>query len=250
VQSLIWQDLVPSLLTSAVLPRWWDVSQHEMHAVTLYQRSGEELLTAAMGDAALREKVTGILADRMVPQQLGRVEEALQSDRTQEVLALVLPAETFYLAAEFRRRFPSDIDQAGAAGKELDRLVHDYPAEVSAERIARDFGVPHPALARNYSRDLLNIKLFPSFESYSSRLLAESWESNNLYWARLADEKGYPPVMLNRLVPELTQRMVERLFASSLEDWPAIRRAMRETGEDFRSGRIAALTGDGSGSHP
>jgi hypothetical protein len=250
VQSLIWQDLVPSLLTSAILPRWWDITRPELHAVTLYQRAGEEILTAAMQDATLREKVVNILADRMVPQQLGRLEDAMQSDRPQEALALVLPAETFYLAAELRRRFSSDFDQAGAAGTELEKLARDYPAEVSAERIARDFGVPHPALARNYSRDLLNIKLFPSFESYSSRLLAESWESNNLYWARLADEKGYPPVMLNRLVPELTQRMVERLFASSLEDWPAIRRAMRETGEDFRSGKIAALNKDGSSPQP
>lgn len=250
VQSLIWQDLVPSLLTSAVVPRWWDVTRREMRAVTLYQRSGEELLAAATQDAALREKVVSILADRMVPQQLGRVEDALQADHPQEVLALVLPAETFYLTTEFRKRFPSDFEHAGDAGKELEKLMLDSPADTSPERIARDFGVPHPALARNYSRNLLNIKLFPSFESYSSRLLAESWESNNLYWARLADEKGYPPVMLNRLVPELTQRMVERLFASSLEDWPAIRRAMRETGEDFRSGKIAALTEDASGSHP
>ncbi len=250
VQSLIWQDLVPSLLTSAVLPRWWDVTRPELHAVTLYQRAGEEILTAAMQDAALREKAVNILADRMMPQQLGRLEEALQSDRPQEALALVLPAETFYLAAEMRRRFPSDFDHAGDAGTELEKLARDYPAEVSADRIARDFGVPHPALARNYSRDLLNIKLFPSFENYSSRLLAESWESNNLYWARLADEKGYPPVMLNRLVPELTQRMVERLFASSLEDWPAIRRAMRETGEDFRSGKIAAFSKDASSPQP
>lgn len=251
VQSLIWQDLVPSLLTSAVLPRWWDVTQREMHAVTLYQRTGEELLTAATDDAALREKVVSILADRMAPQQLGRVETAMHAGRPQqEILALVLPAETFYLAAEFCRQFPSDIDHAGTAGQELGKLTRDYPSEVSPERIARDFGVPHPALARNYSRDLLNIKLFPSYENYSSRLLAESWESNNLYWARLADEKGYPPVMLNRLVPELTRRMVERLFASSLEDWPAILRAMHDTGEDFRSGRIAALTKDGSGSQP
>src|SRR5262249_34739119 len=130
------------------------------------------------------------------------------------------------------------------------KLYQDYPAEVSAERVARDFGVPHPALAHNYSPDLLNIKPLPSFEGYSSRLLAETWESNNLYWARLADEKGYPPVMLNRLVPELTRRMVERIFASSLEDWPAISRAMHDTGNDFRSGKIAAAAKKDNSSQP
>ena len=71
--------------------------------------------------------------------------------------------------------------------------------------------------------------------------MAESWDSNNLYWARLADEMGYSPEMLNRLVPQLTRRMVERTFATHLEDWPAVLRAMRETGEEFRQGKNAAL---------
>ena len=87
----------------------------------------------------------------------------------------------------------------------------------------------------------LNTKPVPTFLNYSSRLLAESWDSNNLYWARLADEMGYPPVMLNLLVPQLTLRMVEKTFASHLEDWPAMLRAMRETGLEFRQGKVAAL---------
>jgi hypothetical protein len=76
--------------------------------------------------------------------------------------------------------------------------------------------------------------------------MAECWDSNNLYWARLADELGYPPVMLNRLVPLLTHRMVEKLFASNLEDWSAVSRAMRETGEEFRQGKILPLPKSGA----
>jgi hypothetical protein len=99
-------------------------------------------------------------------------------------------------------------------------------------------------LAQSYSRELLNLKPFPAFSGYSSRLLAESWDSGNLYWARLADEMGYSPVMLNRLVPELTGRMVSKIFATDLEDWPAVLRAMRETGEEFRQGKfVVASTG-------
>jgi hypothetical protein len=79
---------------------------------------------------------------------------------------------------------------------------------------------------------------------YSSRFLAESWDSNNLYWARLADEKDYSPVMLNGLVPELTHRMVEKIFATDLEDWPALLRAERETGEEFRRGKIARIVAE------
>ena len=60
-----------------------------------------------------------------------------------------------------------------------------------------------------------------------------------MYWARLADENGYSPEALNRLVPELTRRMVEKIFATNFEDWPALLRALRETGEDFKQGKVA-----------
>src|SRR5207248_3041136 len=120
VQSLIWEDLVPSLLTSAVLPRWWGVTGNEMHAVSLYQRAGEELLTAAMGDEKLRQNLIEILADRMLPQRSERVREALRDHRPEETLSLVMPAETAYLAAEFQQRFPEDHDHWGSAGKELE----------------------------------------------------------------------------------------------------------------------------------
>ena len=242
VQALIWRELVPGLMINATLPRWWGVSQTELHAVSLYQRSGEELLTASAGDTQLRSKVITILSERMDPQVSQRVERGLAAGNLADVNSHVTPADTFYLAAEFRRRFPDETSSFGTAGQELQNLCRQYPAELSWERLSQDFGVPHPILTQSYTRELLNLKPFPAFEGYSSRLLAESWDSSNLYWARLADEKGYPPVMLNRLVPELTHRMVEKIFATDFEDWPAMLRAMRETGEEFRQGKIASST--------
>jgi hypothetical protein len=241
VQSLIWEDLVPGLMTSAILPRWWGVTRNELHAVTLYQRTGEELMAAAAENEKVRQSVMSILSDRMLPQRSEEVERALRAGREDEALSQTTPAETFYLTAEFRRRSPEDTSHWGGAGKELEGLTAKFPKEVSWERLSEDFGVPHPALAQSYARELLNVKPFPSFLGYSSRLLAESWDSNNLYWARLADEMNYSPVMLNRLVPELTRRMVEQTFATHLEDWTAVLRAMRETGDEFRQGKIAAL---------
>jgi hypothetical protein len=241
VQALIWEDLVPSLMTSAVLPRWWGVTPNELHAVALYQRTGEELLSAAAENEQLRGRVMTILSDCMLAKRSEKVENDLRAGRVDEVLAEVMPAETFYLAEDYRRTYPGDNSHWGTAGKELDSLSAHYPAEVSPERLSEDFGIPHPVLAQSYARELLNVKLLPTFESYSSRLMAESWESNNLYWARLADELGYSPVMLNQLVPELTRRMVEKIFATHYEDWPAVLRAMRETGEEFREGKIAPL---------
>ncbi len=245
VQSLIWEDLVPGLITSAVLPRWWSVSRNELHAVALYQRAGEELLSGAAKDEKLRETVVSILSDRLLPQRLEQVEAALRTGHEDDALALVAPAETFYLAAEFRHRHSSEKPNWGPAGKELDDLLARYPVETNSERISEDFGVPHPALAQSYGRELMSMKPIPTFLYYSSRLMAESWDSGNLYWGRLADEMGYSPVMLNVLVPQLTRRMVEQTFASHLEDWSAVLRAMRETGEEFRQGKIASLPKSG-----
>jgi hypothetical protein len=242
VQALIWRELVPGLLINATLPRWWGVSQSELHAIALYQRSGEELLMASVGDPQLRIKVMTILSDRMDPQVSARVETALVKGRLADVDPQMTPADSFYLAAEFRRRFSGETDSLGPANQELESLSRRNPTELSWERLSQDFGVPHPILAQSYSRELLNLKPFPAFEGYSSRLLAETWDSNNLYWARLADEKGYSAVMLNVLVPQLTHRMVEKIFATDFEDWPAMLRAMRETGEEFRQGKIASLS--------
>ncbi|WP_216842998.1 hypothetical protein [Granulicella sp. S190] len=243
VQALIWKDLVPELLVGATLPRWWSVSPAELHAVTLYQRSGEELLTASAGDGQTRERVVAILSDRLTSQRLERVQRALaRADDTAALLPLMTPSETSYLAAEYRVRFPDEKVTWGPASQQLEELRGKYPAEVSWDRLSRDFGVPHPTMARTNGCDLLNVKPFPFFGSYSSRLFGESWESSNLYWARLADEMGYSPAALNSLVPELSRRAITKIFATEPDDWPAILRAFQETGQEFRQGKSAGLT--------
>jgi hypothetical protein len=251
VQSLIWQDLVPTLLTNAVVARWWGVSQNELHAAALCQRAGETLLTASAQNEELRHQVMHILSESMSPQRSEQLENMLRSGqaRSEDAREAISPAESFFLTAEFSREFPDESDPLGEPGKELADLIRLHPDEVSWERLSRDFGVSHPALAHTYGRELTNTTLLPMFRDFSSRLLGESWESNNLYWARLADEAGMPSVMLNRMAPELTRHMVEKLFATTLEDWPALSRAMRETGEEFRQGKIASLPLPSAGSN-
>jgi hypothetical protein len=250
VQALIWRQVVPGLLTSAVVPRWWGISRDELHAVALYQRAGEELLEAAQQNEDLRNHVLGIFSDRMSPQRTEFVEQALHAGHATQLCLQLMPADTFYLAAEYHRRFSDRKNSFGAAGVELVALAQSNPEDVDLERLSRDFGVPHPALEQSYARQLLNVQPFPAFMGYSSRFLAESWDSNNLFWARLADEKGYSPVLLNRLVPELTRRMVEKIFATDLEDWPALLRAARETGDEFRLGKNTAVANTGVISQP
>jgi hypothetical protein len=241
VQALIWRELVPGLITSAVLPRWWGVGPNELHAITLYQKAGEELLNASAENVELRTKTLSILSDRMTPLRATQIDHCLTSGAGSEALLFVTPADTFYLAAEFRRRYPDDKIPSGAANEELQKLVQEHPDDVSWEHLSRDFGVPHPALAQTYGRELINLAPVPAFAGYSSRLLAESWDSGTLYWARLADETGASAEMLNRMVPELTRRMVENVFATDFEDWPALVRALHETGDEYRRTKVASL---------
>jgi hypothetical protein len=238
VQALIWKEVTPELLASAILPRWWDVSPVELHAVALYQRAGEELLTASAKDEELRGKILKILSDRLLLQRSRQVELDLQANRISKVLAEIMPADTFYLAIEFLEKYPDRLAEIGTATQELQQLSKQHPEQVDWKRLSHDFGIPHPAMAQNYGLELLNMLPMPPFAGEANRFLAESWDSPNLYWARLADEHGYAPVMLNHLAPELTRMMVERIFATDFEDWPALLRAMHEAGNDFRAGKM------------
>jgi hypothetical protein len=66
---------------------------------------------------------------------------------------------------------------------------------------------------------------------YSSRILAESWESNNLYYAALADEAGVPVDQLDAYVPEWNRSTIENIFATHLEDWPALLQSLNTVGD-------------------
>jgi hypothetical protein len=250
IQSLIWEDLVPDLVGGSTLMRWWGVTQNELHAAALYQKTGEEILSAAAKDDKTRQAVMGILGDRMLPQRAERIDSTLRAGKAEDAIAQITPAETSFLTAEFQKQFPSDATAWGPAGQELQSLASRYPAEVSWERLSQDFGVPHPVLAQSYVRELLIVPPPPVFLGYSSRMLAESWESNGLYFARLADEMGYSPAMLNRMVPELTRIMVEKIFATHPDDWVAMLRAMHETGDEFRGGKLAFAQTGGAAPNP
>jgi hypothetical protein len=183
-----------------------------------------------------------VLSDRLLPQRSGQIEQALRAGKAAEIVHEMMPADMFYLAAEFRRKYPEQSGAPGTSSQELEELCRQHPDQVNWKRLSQHFGTPHPSFAQNYGLELLNAAPMPPFSGNSSRFLAESWDSPNLYWARLADEAGYSPVMLNRLVPELTRRMVEKIFATDFEDWPALLRAMHEAGDEFRQGKLTFPT--------
>lgn len=249
VQALIWKETVPQLLVDSVIPRWWNISPSEMHAAALYQRAGEELLTASATNPDLRRQVHAILAERVTPDWLDRMETSLSRPQPASASSAALPTEalpavTFFLAAAYREKFPDQAAAWGPASKELDELARRDPQAVAPERLAHDFGVPHQEMAQSATCDLIGSGLFPVSGGYTSRLFGESWQSTNLYWARLADEMGYSPVMLNLIVPRLTRQMIVNIFATNIDDWPALNRAMIQTGEEFKQGRLTVLAAD------
>lgn len=239
-QALIWRETVPQLLVEAVVPRWWGISPTEMHAAALYQRAAEELVVAAQTHPDVREKVLTIFSGRFTVERLTQLEERF--DHPEDPKALIrqlLPSDEFYLTEQFRKLYPKQAAQCGPACRELDALVRKDPDQTNAARLAHDFGVPHPTFTESDTCSLLNREPFPVSGGYASRLFGESWESSNLYWARIADQMGYSPVMLNVLVPELTRHMVANIFATYVDDWPALLRAMQETGTEFKQGKFS-----------
>ena len=239
VQALIWREIVPVLLVGATVPRWWNVSPAELQSAALYQKAGEELLVASTRNPDLRAEVTGILSERLSAARLESMKQAmLQPQNTNSLIAQMLPSDVFYLAVEYRKKYSGESASWGPSARELNDLCQRNPSETSSERIAADFGTPHPAFNQNTSSSLLNVKAISTIIGSGGSIFAESWESNNLYWARLTNEMGYSPAELNLLVPELTRSMVANIFASNIDDWAALLRAMQQTGNEYRQGRI------------
>ena len=106
--------------------------------------------------------------------------------------------------------------------------------ELTPVAIARAFGTPKPTLTHSYHPNLLYLRTFPTLMGYSSRILAESWESNNLYFAALAEETGTPVDQLDAYVPEWNRSTIENIFATHLEDWPALLRSLNSVGDTVR----------------
>ena len=91
-------------MTSAVLPRWWGVNRNELHAVTLYQRTGEELLDGRGREGGIARQRCWPFSPIACPRKdRSEVEHAIRErPRGRKRFAKLMPADTFYLAAEFR----------------------------------------------------------------------------------------------------------------------------------------------------
>ena len=230
-QALIWGDLVPQMILTATTPRFWAVTPAQMHYVGLHMRAAEALVAEAAINPALRQPVMEAISAVANPYRASQTAAAISAGDVRGALNQLMPSELYFLAEKAADKSTA----ANPAWQQVILLRTAHGAEVSPATISRTFGSPKPTLANSYRQELLNVRTFPTLMGYSSRIMAESWESNLLYWAELADEIGAAPGQLNILVPEWTQKVVERIFASHLEDWPALLRSLRTIGDEIRA---------------
>jgi len=251
-QALIWGDLVPQLLLTATIPRWWNVTPAQLHWVALHMDYAETLFAESALNAGRRQIVLDALGQYAMPARVAQIRELLEQGRVNAALDTVMPSELFAIARDLGTAQPSaghpsssnSADSPIAA--EIRREAAESPRQLNYDAISRTFGTPKPTLANSYSPELLGLRTFPTLMGYSSRILAESWESNLLYYAALADQLYLAPGELNVLVPDWTRQTVERIFATNLEDWPALLRSLRLVGEDVREKarkRVTAAAG-------
>jgi hypothetical protein len=231
-QALIWADLVPQVIVSATLPRWGNVTADQVHWVGLNLRYAREALAESVFSEELRTQALEAMEPLATPARIREIGELIERGDVNQAAQLLTPSELFSLA---RALAASRKDEDSAILTELRELARRSPKETNYTAISRAFGTPKPTLTNSYRPELLNLRTFPTLMGYSSRILAESWESNTLYWVALADELYLPPAQLNVKIPEWTGALVEHIFASNLDDWPAMVKSLRVVGADERA---------------
>lgn len=224
-QALIWADLVPQMVIDVTIPRWRNVQPVQLRWVSLHIERGKALIAAAGLDARLMPTVMDALGRHLPPGEVDRVRVHLAARDFKGAIAQIPPA-IFYAISE-------DPALAGApadlASTQIASLTAANRPELTEASIARVFGTPKPTLTHSYRPELLYVRTFPALMGFSSRILAETWESNNLYYAALADEAGIPAADLDTYVPEWNRSAIENIYAANLEDWPALIRSLQVT---------------------
>jgi hypothetical protein len=221
-QALIWADLVPQMIVDVTVNRWRSVRPEQLRWVALHLERGRNLLAAAALDPSIAPAVFDCYRRFATPARVEWLEDQLRSGKFSTGISEVPPSALYALATDPKlKNLSPDVASAQIAAMEAE----NDPA-LSPEAIARSFGTPKPTLTHSYQPGLLNLRTFPALMGYSSRILAESWESNNLYYAELAEETAVPVDQLDAYVPEWNRAAIENIFATHLEDWPALLRSL------------------------
>jgi hypothetical protein len=245
-QALIWGDLVPQIIVDVTVNRWRHIAPEQLRWVGLNMRRGENLLALSAFDPAVEQEVSKSLRRFANPARLDKIRERLHAGDFESARTQVLPSELYALATDPAvKTLSPDVPSL-----ELARMSAANDPKLSVAAIAAVFGTPKPTLTHSYRPGLLYLRTFPTLMGYSSRLLAETWESNGFYYGALADELGIPANRLDTYVPEWTRATIENIFATHLEDWPALLRSLRSVGDNLRQRNSTQKVAFSNYSHP
>lgn len=237
-QALIWGDLVPQMILSAKIPRWWNVTTAQEHFVGLRMRHAQDMLAESVLSPETRKQVLDVLELHASPYRASLVRASLEAGDLSAAIDSLTPAELYDIGAD------TPVSGSGPVAHELHAMLDKHDPNLSDLAMSYAFGTPKPTLANSYRPQLLRLRTFPTLMGYSSRIMAESWESNTLYWVALADQLHISPPQLNVLIPSWTQQVVERIFASHLEDWPALLKSLRGVGQEVVQKNASAASGE------
>lgn len=226
-QALIWGDLVPQIIIDETVTRWRNVTPEQLRWVSLHLERGEDLLASAALDPALKPKVLDALGRFLNPAGVEKIADLLQAGNFYAAEVQIPTSELYALAVDPLLSNSSP----DTASMEIAKLAAENRSDLSEAGIASAFGTPKPTLTHSYRPCLLHLRTFPALMGYSSRILAETWESDNLFYAALADEAGIPIDQLSSYIPVWNRATVENIFATNLEDWPALLRSLHSVGD-------------------
>jgi hypothetical protein len=242
-QALIWADLVPQIIAGVTVNRWRNITPNQVRWVALHLQRGRALLAMAALNSQVEARILDSLRAYLQPSSVEWIDDHLFTGDFENTVAHV-PSSVLYAIASDRALKDLQPDLASLA---LDELANQHLVELEPAAIGRAFGTPKPTLTHSFRPGLLYLRTFPALMGYSSRVLAESWESNNLYYAALADEAGVPAALLDSYVPEWNRAAIENIFATHLEDWPALLRSLGALAANVRQHGAQTVAMNGAG---
>lgn len=226
-QALIWADMVPQLIMNVTVTHWRNVTSEQVRWVALRIRRGRNLVAAAALNPDIERQVSDSLARYLTPANVERLQHELYGSNPERAIQELPPSYLYALASDPKLASLSP----DVTSSELDAMAASGAPSLAPAAIAAAFGTPKPSLTHSLTPGLMYLRTFPTLMGFSSRLLAESWESNNLFYAALADEAGVRTDMLDAYVPEWNRSSIENIFATHLEDWPALIRSLNLTAD-------------------
>ena len=76
-QALIWGDLVPQMLISAKIPRWWNTTPAQLSWIDVHMNRGESLIAESVADTEPPREVVDLLSPHAPPVRVHAAEQAI-----------------------------------------------------------------------------------------------------------------------------------------------------------------------------